>query len=349
MKIFSNAFLLTILCSFLASIFFFSSCTNDTSTDKNLEAQRQVSPTEQLLGKLNQKIAESPSDASLLAQRAQFYYEQEGYDEAIADLEKALTIDSTNFGYLHLLADVYLDYYQSKLALNTLYRAVSVDPERIPTLLKLSEFQLILKKEDESLKTVNRILNIDPTNAEGYFMRGLNYRELGDTAQAKVSFQTAAELDPDLYDAWIILGTIYDIEKNPVATRYFDNAIRVDPENMEGYLGKANHLFHLGKLEEALEVYATVMSKDPQNEEAYYNAGLVYMDKKEFQKAYENFNIAVEVDPTFVMAYYYRGYANELLGNLSAARNDYQQAVNLAPDFERGRQALEELNVKLSN
>jgi len=60
-------------------------------------------------------------------------YENEGYDEAIQDMNKALSYDSTNVTYLHLLADAYLDYYQSYNAISTMKKAATLYPERIPT------------------------------------------------------------------------------------------------------------------------------------------------------------------------------------------------------------------------
>ena len=85
-------------------------------------------------------------------------------------------------------------------------RAVALYPQRIATLLKLSEVQLILKQHNTALETIDRILRIDPQNPEAYFMFGMIFKEMGDTARAVNSFQEAVELDADLIDAWINLG-----------------------------------------------------------------------------------------------------------------------------------------------
>ncbi|MEM9920911.1 MAG: hypothetical protein AAF990_22620, partial [Bacteroidota bacterium] len=90
---------------------FLSACGDEQSNSEQTPAATAVTqPTRQLLNNLTEKIASSPDDASLYVQRAEVYYEEEGYDEAIEDLNKALSLDSTNTVYLHLLADVYLDY-----------------------------------------------------------------------------------------------------------------------------------------------------------------------------------------------------------------------------------------------
>ncbi|NNE30428.1 MAG: tetratricopeptide repeat protein, partial [Saprospiraceae bacterium] len=173
------------------------------------------------LDSLNQLVLENPDNPGLYFLRAKKYHELEGYDQAISDLRQAISRDSNNTSYFHLLADVYLDNYNSRMAINTMHNAVQRFPERIPTLLKLSEFQLILKQYEESMKTADEVLKIDPQEAEGYMMLGMNFRELGDTARAINSFQSATEINADLIDAWILLGNLFAEKGNPIAERYF--------------------------------------------------------------------------------------------------------------------------------
>ncbi len=290
---------------------------------------------------LSRQIAQEPDNPALYAQRAAAFYQNEGYDNAIADLQKALYIDSTNVDYHHLLADVYMDYYRSRLALATMERAGSLYPERIPTLLKLCEFQMILTKNKESLKTIDQILRIDPQNAEAYFMMGLNFKDMGDTNRAINSFQEAVEFDSDLLDGWINLGQLFAAKENPIAARYFDNAIRVDSTSIEALHAKA---YYLGNqqddLEGALDLYKTINRIDPQYEEAYYNAGLLYLDLDNAAAAQQQFDLAIKMSPTHIRAYYYRGLTHEMLGDFGQAKSDFEQALRMAPEYEAAQEAL---------
>ncbi|MCB0614808.1 MAG: tetratricopeptide repeat protein [Phaeodactylibacter sp.] len=290
---------------------------------------------------LSTEIAQNPNDAELYAERGRLFYENDGFDEAIRDLDKALSLDSTNVDYLHLLADVYLDYFQSRRGLKTMERAAELYPDRIPTLLKLSEFQLILKQYEESMKTIDRILKIDPQNAEAFFMFGMNFKERGDTVRAINSFQKAVEYDSDLVDGWINLGQLYATLGDPLAMRYFDNAIRVAPENIHALHARADYLSDTGKLPEAIEMYRRISRVDPQYEEAYFNSGLIYMDMDSIEQARKQFDIAIQTSPTHIRAYYFRGLAQEMLGNEQAAKADYEQALRLAPNFEKAQEGLD--------
>ncbi|MEZ4992066.1 MAG: tetratricopeptide repeat protein [Saprospiraceae bacterium] len=322
---------------FITILVALTACRQTTS-----EAQEQATAItgDQALDDLNEMIVQHPEDPTLYAHRAEIYYDKEGYDEAIQDLQTALSMDSTNVDYHHLLADVYMDYFRSRLALRTMERAAALYPERIPTLLKLSEFQYILKQYDASLATVDKVLKLDSRNADAYFMLGMNFKDLGDTTRAINSFQTSVEIEPSQVDAWITLGRLHAAIKSPLAERYFDNAIAEGQGSVIPLHAKADYLRDQGDLAGALELYKEINRLDRQYEEAYFNAGLIYLKQDSLGKAYELFNIAVGVYPLYVKAYYFRGLTAEMQGNMAQARADYQHALNLVPDYADAQEAL---------
>lgn len=296
--------------------------------------------TDPVLNKFATLIAQDPEDLENYLARAEYYYDQESYEQAIADLQRSLQIDSTNINALHLLADVYLDYFKSKKAIETLEYATRIHPEHIHTLLKKSEFHLILKQYEASMRAIDQVLQLDPTNPDAYFMFGLNFAEQGDTARAINSFQTAVENEPELLDGWIQLGQLHAGLGNSIAEKYFDSAISIDPENVIAWHAKADYLSDENRLAEAIEVYRQIARISPSYEEGYFNAGLIYLDMDSIPQAYEQFDICIKRDPLHIRAYYYRGLSAEFMGRLSQARADYEQALGLAPDYEDAQQGL---------
>lgn len=334
---------LTVIVAFLF-LLGFGACKNDTVKKPNNNLPPPITAgVNPNLEKLNSKIEANPNDPTLYAERANTYYENEGYDEAIADLMKAISIDSMQVGFYHQLADVLLDYKKSRLALNTLKKAATLFPKRIPTLLKKSEFEIILRQHDDAFQTLAGILKIDPQNAEAFFMMGMAFKDTGDDNRAINSFQTAVENDPDLIDGWIELGYLFDKKENPIAVKYYDNALRVDSTNILALESKGNHFAYKGKLDEAIQLYKKISQVDPKYANAYYNIGLMQLEQNKIKEAYNHFNIAVNTDPLLIMAYFYRGKASELQGNISSARNDYQQVLNMKPNLERAKEALANL------
>lgn len=330
----------TKLIIFAIALFAIASCKQESATDTPL-------PTgDATLDELNKSIQTNPQDHSLYAARAQYFYERNGMDEAINDLTVALTLDSTNVDYHHLLADVYMDYFKSRLALKTMERAAALYPKRIPTLLKLSEFYLILKQYDRSMETIDQILKIDPQNAEAFFMFGMNFKEKGDVNRAINSFQQAVEIDPKLVDGWVNLGQLHASIDGRLAASFFDNAIEIDSSNAIAWHAKADYLRDKEDLKGALELYRQAAIADPQYEEAYYNAGLMYMEMDSIEAGHREFDLAIQTNPLYVRAYFFRGYAAELMGKKADARNDYDHALRLSPDYEQAREGLERVSGK---
>ena len=129
------------LASVLA-LFLLSACGDD---QQQQEAAQIVPTGDPEIDQVSQQIAGDPENADLYALRAEVYYDKNSYDQAIADMTVALALDSLNLDHHHLLTDIYLDYFRSRLALQTMERAVAIAPNDIPSLLKLSEIQLFLK------------------------------------------------------------------------------------------------------------------------------------------------------------------------------------------------------------
>lgn len=148
-------------------------------------------------------------------------------------------------------------------------------------------------------------------------------------------------------DGWLQLGQLFAAMNKPIAKLYFENAIRVNPENVENQHALAFYLANTANdLEAALEVYKKINTIDPQYEEAYYNAGLIYLDLNDIDKAFEQFDLALKVSPTHIRSYFYRGVASEMKGNLATAKADYEQALRMAPDYEAARERLAQLPKK---
>jgi tetratricopeptide (TPR) repeat protein len=300
--------------------------------------------TEPALNQLTAAIAQDPDNSELYAQRGRLQYEREAYDQAIKDLQRAIQLDSVNVDYYHLLADDFLDYFQSRRALNVLQRAAELYPERIPTLLKLSEVQLILQQHEESMRTIDRILKIDPREPEAFFMFGMNFKEMGDTSRAINAFQEVVEIDPDITDAWIMLGQLHAAKNTGLADAAFRSAIETSPNDPTTYHAKGDYLRDQGRLSEAIAAYRQAAQVERQYDEAYFNAGLLLMELDSVPEAFREFNIAIEVNPIHIRAYFFRGYAAELLGDTEQARRDYAHALRLAPDYQLPQEGLARLD-----
>lgn len=323
----------------------FLSCDNDTQAEKasSEPVVENLSQTELEIKSLDAQIEKEPNNSKLYELRGDSFFKLEGYDEAIADYTSAMEMDQKNPIYPQKLAAVYMNYGRSRKAYNIMSAASFKFPQNSTLLLKLAEYEVILKKNNEAFQTLQKVLKIDQHNPEAYFLMGLNFKDIGDMEKAINSFQTAVDKNSDYVEALMMLGYIYDEKNDPIAERFFDNAIASEPNYMDAYLAKGNHFGNRGEFLKAVEVFKQINEKQGQNPDAFYNIGLAYMQIDSFKLASDNFKICVQLEPTYVRGHFYMGLASEKLGKKEMAKQYYQQALNLDPEMERARKALQSL------
>jgi tetratricopeptide (TPR) repeat protein len=297
----------------------------------------------------SEKIKGNPNEDSLYYYRANAYYKSEGYDEAISDLQTAIRLDTTHPEYFHLLADCYLDYFKSYPAIQTMEEAKRRWPDRIPTLLKLSEFYLIVKKHGQAFETVQEIMKRDPQNSEGFFMAGMIAKDKNETALAIKNMERSVAVNPQNTDAWIILGNLLSGKNDQIALKYYQNALRIDSTSLEALDGIATFYHKAGRIAEAEAAYKDIVVKDPSRPETYFDLGLLYSEQNKYDAAKQHFDLAIDHDPIYFAAYYFRGLVHEEQDNLEAARSDFDQASRMATDYKEAIDALArvESNIKL--
>ena len=299
-----------------------------------------------IIDAMSQEVLKDPS-APNLYQRAEALYEREEYARAIDDLNNAISKDSLNPKYYHLLADSYMDYYRSKDALATMRRVLKIYPTRAASLLKLAEMEYIVKRYDVSMYNCNLVLKDDPQNAEAYFMLGLNFRDQGELEKAINALQTAVEFDSELIDGWVLLGDLYSQKGDKKAVDYYNTAILLAPEKPEMKHSKAYHLQNNGDIPGALQLYREIIITHPAYGMAYLNGGILYLQLDSIDKAHESFDILAGREPTNPNAFFYRAQTHYLRGDYDAAVKDLQNTINLNDEDKEARALLNDILLEI--
>lgn len=294
---------------------------------------------------LTKQIMDAPNNPTLYAARGKAYFDIQDFQQAILNYEKALSLDSLKPEVYSMLADAYLENVQSRRALDILEKAHRVLPNDRGTALSLAELQIILMQYDGAKNTLTKLFANDKYDPDALFLQGLWYKDQGDNNNALGAFQKTTEYDSDHVDAYIQLGLL--AKDKPIALSYFDNAIRIDSNNYDALMGKAQ-FFHQAKIwEAALQVYKIMTYKYPQEADIQYNTALLMIEKGDKDEAIKYLDLAVKIDPQFANAYYYRGTVKETKRQKEAAIADYRQALAFDPELKAALEALNKLGVKI--
>jgi tetratricopeptide (TPR) repeat protein len=327
----------------LISVFLLSSCGNSTRTEvlKTNDSSKVVTPKE--LTEINTSILSSPSNPDLYHKRAKYYLNNKMYEEGLADMDRAMKIDSTKTDYYLTLSDLYFAVNKSGNAKIALEKCIALDNKNVDALLKLAELYLYVNKSDKSIEYINQALKVDKYNAKAYFMKGMNFKDLKDTAKAISSMQTAVEQDQQYYNAYIQLGILCAAQKNKLAIDYYKNAIRIQPKSSEAWYDLGKFYQDVEDWNNAIGAYQTLLKFD-NNKNAFYNLGVVYLvGLKQYNKAIEFFTGAISVDPNYVEAYYGRGVCYQQIGDNKRAAADFQTCLKLDSEFKPAISSMKEL------
>jgi tetratricopeptide (TPR) repeat protein len=283
---------------------------------------------------LNEKIISDPGNAALYHQRAQLQYQQRDFSKSLEDIKKAIAIDSTKAPYFLLLADLQFAANKTLMAKESLEKTLSLDPTSKDANMKLAEIYFYVRQYKKSIEYLDGVLKADVHNAKAYFMKGMNFKEMGDTTKAISSFQTTIEQNQSYYAAYMQLAIIMHARNSPMAIQYYDAAIRINPKSEEAIYGRGLYFQDHNELDKAIQDYTTLSQINPKNKQAYFNLGyLHYTYLKVYDQAIKHYNQAIAVDSSYVEAIYNRGLCYEALGDIGAAKRDFEKAIQLRPGY----------------
>lgn len=327
----------------------FFSCRNNSS-DKDTEIANKKADSISIklnspeLKAVNAQLLKDPGNSTLYNKRANVYILLGQMKEAVGDALRSIKLDSTRVEYYMTLADAYFADNKTKLAKETLEIIERKFPDNKEALLKLSELYFLVQKYQEAIDYANKVLKLDANTAQAYFLKGNVYREGGDTVKAISNLMTTIEQDNKFKNAYQDLGVIYAARRNPIAFEYYNNALKLDPNNFEVKYGIAKLLQDLGKTDEAILKYEEILKTDENCRNCFYNLGAIHFRyKKDMKKAVEYFTTAIARDPNYLEAYLARGLAYSKQGDKNSARADYEMCLKLSPNYAPAIQALNEL------
>ena len=188
------------------------------------------------------------------------------------------------------------------------------------------------------------MLRLDARDDRPFMVKGLCYKELGDTAKAIQNYLEAVTENPDNYDAYVELGIIHYAEKDPLAEGYLKSALDIRPDGIDALYALGMHYQGSDKLNEALETYTRILEIDSTYSSAYFNMGYVqYQYLQLYNEALANFDKAVQVNPKYYQAVYMRGLCFEARGDIARAKREYGYALELNPNYKKAADGMQRL------
>jgi tetratricopeptide (TPR) repeat protein len=209
---------------------------------------------------------EATGDVAALVDSGRQNLEEGAYNQAIADLEAAVTAAP--------------DQSQAHFLLGQAYNHVGRYPD--------------------AAEEFTTVLDLDPENAAAHHNLGVTYFQLQDPNAAVEQFQAALAIDPDDADTHYQLGATYlvlalsagntpDPELMQQAVDQLETALSLKENMPEALIGLGNIYIQQGNLGEAVEMLRQAIEQLPQSPEAHYALARAYAQQGDLAQACETY------------------------------------------------------------
>ena len=325
-----------LLISIVAGLFF--SCFSGKEKEKYASM-----PDE--LAKIYREIEKNPNNANLYLELARYYTANQVLDSALNNALIAIRLDPNKSDIYVVVSDIYLLMQYFDNAEEMLEKAIALDNKNNDAYLKLGEFYCGRGEYAQSEKILTKAIQLQSHNPKAYYILARNLQGKGDTLSAIRSYLVAADQNPDYFDAYLELGVLYHYKHNRLAIDYYNNALNVQPNNVQALYNLAMFYQETEDYERALEKYRMILQIDPHHRNALHNIGWIYLvGQDKLEEAVVFFTKAIEQDTTYVEAIYNRGYCFEQLKKYDNARQDYMYSLHLANNYPLAIEGLNRLD-----
>ncbi len=294
---------------------------------------------------LSKALLEQPNDTALLIERRNRFIESGELEKAIIDQQQLFAIDTSNLNYRYDLADLYFELYPSNP--NYISKSLALISDNYivfpPMLLLRAKLYYVLQNYSQSLKDINTYLPSYPFDAEAYFFKGLNYKDMGDLEMAQSQFQTAVEQDPNYVESYEQLAFIYSFKGDSLAKYYFKNALIADSSLLSSWYNLGMYCQNQGDFYNAKQSYYGMLRRDSLNKDANYNLGYISLVEGSYESAIQYFSFVISQNRTYASAFFSRGLAYKFVGYNDLARKDFEMALELSPEFKEAKDELQSL------
>lgn len=316
---------------------------NNTETNSDSAVVSGASVPEELLA-LNKAVEASPGNPSNFNDRAKYYIRTNQLDFAYNDIVKAINMDTTYMPIYNTLADYHLYKSEPAQAKAALEKALSINKKSYMTYVKLGELYFLVKKYDLAFEKINEGLKINKYYSDGYFWKGMIYREKNDKERAMSNFITAVEQDPDNFKAYMQMGLIRMNDGSKEALDHFNAAIKIKPNSTEGYYARA-YYYQINKdLDKSIQDYTKIVELDSTYANAHYNLGIIRYELKLIDLAMLDFSRTIKINPKYAEAYYMRGLCEESKSMHDAAIADFEFAISLKGNYPLAKKGIDRVN-----
>ncbi|MBL8181381.1 MAG: tetratricopeptide repeat protein [Blastocatellia bacterium] len=268
------------------------------------------------------------------------FFDQQKYDQAIDDLNKALQLAPKNAQHWKALGEAYLQNGNRKNALEATQRALLINPKDGDSYYQVARIQALegnttaqLAAAEEAVKRGTQFIG------DTYYLIGDAQTRLRNDAAAIDAYNRAIAANPKIFQVYLTLAALYQKQnKLSLAIDTLNRAKPHFPSNGRLYTDISWYYSLADRPADAVAAARSATQLLPSEYMGYTNLCRALNDTKEYRDAITACNNALRLKPGDGETLFYLGRANDLLGRTVEATRYYRQAVTGLVEFTNANQ-----------
>jgi tetratricopeptide (TPR) repeat protein len=269
----------------------------------------------------------------------------------IDDLNQAIKSDSTSKSNYIARANYFWRNNKYNEAVKDFTKASSIDPED-PNVFMKRGFVYVnsLEQFENAVADFTTAIDLSQDKSEAYRSRAYVYWKMQDFKKSIEDYKKITELDPKNANSFLNLGNAYfNLSAYDLAANTYSEVIKITP-NAESYNLRGWALTNDEKYKEALLDFNKAIELNPYDGKYYKNRGNVKNKLGQYSSAIEDLDVAIKKK----IDLHYKSLSNKGdsyfgLEKYKEALEYYQEALKIKPDFQEAIDGKQKAEAKLKN
>lgn len=291
------------------------------------------------LSKLNDEVKKNPKNTDILYKRGKFCYDNNHFEEAIADFASVLNMNKNHIEAIHYRAVSYAKTDRNEKAMQETAKLLLLNKKYVNSRILLGNCYLDSGQIDKAINEYETVKKLSKGNNDILFYYYINmsdiYRKKGDIQKAISLCKSSIETKIDLAKSYEFLAILYmESGKYEDAKKAIDKAIEQDPFRIGIYFYEGKYYIVKKDYRKALLSFDKAIMIDPSQFAPYTFKIDILISMKKPDRVIEAIEEAMKIDSKNPGLYYYRGIANRDLGNIQEAVKDLETSIRFSTKKE---------------
>jgi tetratricopeptide (TPR) repeat protein len=280
---------------------------------------------------LEEGVRSNSTSPELYDVQAKLFASMGNYEASVKALEGLRRVDPERG--LAALITLDMSFGKSDSALRRVQKELSREPDNERMLREAAQIYSHMGDAMKALELAERMISLNPAAPDGYLAVADVYLRARDLGKARETIETAPPAVQQNERIHVIRGDIYSAEgKHDAALTAYRKAESVRPGFLHATFKRAVLLHSLGRTDEAIQAYWTVLGLSMNHVGALNNLAYIYAEMEQGRRAVQLARRAYIVAPESFYVLDTLGYALLKDGKFTEAEAILLRAAHMAPN-----------------